>query len=391
MLIALVALSYGILYYSLPDRYSVFAGESEKLNTDLYTLHAISGQSAGVRTPTSAYTADKYTARLKLLGFLPIKTVTVDVITKQEIALGGQTFGIKLYTQGVIVVGCGNFLYQGKTVNPAYEAGIRVGDRLMSVDGEKITSNEQLQQVIAGIDRPVRFRVIRKNQQFDTTVTPVIPDGETTPRLGLWVRDSTAGLGTVTYYNRTTGRLGGLGHSVADIDTGEIMPSEQGSIVKADITKITKGTPGETGQLSGNFAAEQYGKLIANTEQGVFADCESGISETAPTIPIALRGEITTGKAQLYTQLDDQSPQYYDIEIEKIYNNLKETKNMVIRITDTRLLNKTGGIVQGMSGSPIVQNGKLIGAVTHVFIDDPTRGYGIFIEKMLLTENELNH
>lgn len=323
------------------------------------------------------------------MGYLPIKTATVDVITKQQLSLGGQTFGIKLYTQGVIVVGCGNFLFEGKSVNPAYEAGIRVGDRLMSANGVKITSNEQLQSLIAGNQAPVSFRVIRKNQQFDTTVTPVVPDGESTPRLGLWVRDSTAGLGTVTYYNHTTDHLAGLGHSVADIDTGELMPSAEGSIVKATVTDVIKGSAGETGQLAGTFEEEQYGRLIANTEQGIFATCDSETLEQAEPLPIALRGQIETGKAQIYTQLDDEAPQYYDIEIEKIYNNLKETKNMVVHVTDPRLLAKTGGIVQGMSGSPIVQNGKLIGAVTHVLIDDPTRGYGIFIEKMLLTENEL--
>lgn len=311
------------------------------------------------------------------------------MITKQKISLGGQTFGIKLYTEGVMVVGCSNFLYKGKTANPAYQAGIRVGDRLISADGIKISSNEQLQHLIAGRNTPVTFQVIRKNLQFDATVTPIIPDGETTHRLGLWVRDSTAGLGTVTYYNHTTGNIGGLGHSVADIDTGQLMPSEQGSIVEATVTDIIKGTAGETGQLSGKFEEETIGKLLANTEQGIFATCEAESYNDLTICPIALRGEIQTGAAQIYTQLDNETPQYYNVKIEKIYNNLQETKNMVVRITDEKLLEKTGGIVQGMSGSPIVQNGKLIGAVTHVFIDDPTRGYGIFIEKMLLTENGL--
>lgn len=311
------------------------------------------------------------------------------MITKQEISLGGQAFGIKLYTEGVMVVGCGNFLYQGQSVNPAYDAGIRIGDRLIQADGKEISSNEELQEMISGRDSPVTFTVIRKNLQFDATVTPIIPDGDTKYRLGLWVRDSTAGIGTMTYYNHTTGNIAGLGHSVADIDTGEIMPSSEGSIVKAKITDIQKGTPGQTGQLAGSFEQDKLGLLIANTEHGIFAKCETTEFDTNETLPIALRGEIQTGKAQIYTQLDGSAPQYYDIEIEKIYNNLKENKNMVIHVTDQRLLDATGGIVQGMSGSPIVQDGKLIGAVTHVFIDDPTRGYGILIEKMLLTENEL--
>ncbi len=388
MVVSLIALT--VLHAALPDRFTVIAGESDQLNTSLYSL-APQEHTVNLTNHSSAYSSGNYTAKLKILGFLPIKTVTVDVITRQEISLGGQTFGIKLYTDGVIVVGCGNFLYQGKSINPAYDAGIRIGDRLIRADGKELTSNEQLQELIAGCNHPVTFTVIRKNLQFDATVTPIIPDGEANYRLGLWVRDSTAGIGTMTYYNHTTGNFAGLGHSVADIDTGEIMPSEEGSIVKAKITEIQKGIPGQTGQLAGSFRQEQLGTLIANTEHGIFAKCQTKEMDDDPTLPIALRGEIKTGKAQIYTQLDDETPQYYDIVIEKIYNNLKENKNMVIHITDQRLLDTTGGIVQGMSGSPIVQDGKLIGAVTHVFIDDPTRGYGILIEKMLLTENELNN
>jgi len=286
-------------------------------------------------------------------------------------------------------VGCGDFIHKGKSVNPAYQAGIRIGDRLISADGVALTSNEQLQTLVAGCDQPIRFTVIRKNMKFETTVTPIIPDAESKYRLGLWVRDSTAGLGTLTYFNRSTGMLGGLGHSVSDIDTGEIMPSADGSLAKARITEIIKGSEGETGQLAGNFLNEKFGTLSANTEEGIFARCESKDFENMEAIPIALKNEIKVGPAQIYTQLNGDVPQYYDVNVEKVFNNLRENKNMVIRVTDPKLLEATGGIVQGMSGSPIVQNGKLIGAVTHVFIDDPTGGYGIFIEKMLLKENEI--
>ncbi len=366
----------------------MFAGES--VSNEFYSLTPISQEQTVVaRGHHSAYSDQGYTAKLKILGFLPIKTVNVDVISKQKIALGGQTFGIKLYTQGVIVVGCGNFIYQGKSVNPAYDAGIRVGDRLIRADGREIKSNEQLSALIVGREKPIEFTVIRKNMEFTTTVTPVCPDSDTEYRIGLWVRDSTAGIGTTTYVNLTTGHFAGLGHSVADIDTGEIMPSGHGSVVKCKVTQIIKGNNGQAGQLAGSFQKETYGQLIANTEQGIFAESQSEDFDSLQTIPIALKGEVQVGQAQIYTQLDDASPQYYDVKIEKVYNNLRETKNMIIQITDPILIEKTGGIVQGMSGSPIVQNGKLVGAVTHVFLDDATRGYGIFIEKMLLTENEV--
>lgn len=380
---------FGILYSVLPSEVSVFGDERERLNTSFYTLIPESEGTEAVSKSSSAYSTGQYTAKLKVLGFLPIKTVTIDVISKQEIVLGGQTFGIRLYTQGVIVVGCGDFIHKGKSVNPAYQAGIRIGDRLISADGVALTSNEQLQTLVAGCDQPIRFTVIRKNMKFETTVTPIIPDAESKYRLGLWVRDSTAGLGTLTYFNRSTGMLGGLGHSVSDIDTGEIMPSADGSLAKARITEIIKGSEGETGQLAGNFLNEKFGTLSANTEEGIFARCESKDFENMEAIPIALKNEIKVGPAQIYTQLNGDVPQYYDVNVEKVFNNLRENKNMVIRVTDPKLLEATGGIVQGMSGSPIVQNGKLIGAVTHVFIDDPTGGYGIFIEKMLLKENEI--
>ncbi len=373
----------------LPERFTVFDGES--VEHPLYSVSLIDNeQTVQFTKHSSVHSSESYQARIKLLGLLPIKTVTVDVITKQKVSLGGQTFGIKLYTEGVMVVGSGSFLYQGKNVNPAFEAGIRIGDRLMDADGKKISSNEELMELISHRDTPITFTVIRKNSKFKATVTPIIPDGESEYRLGLWVRDSGAGIGTITYFNHSTGNLAGLGHSVADIDTGELMPADKGSIVKAKVTDIEKGTEGKTGQLSGIFEEELYGSLITNTEQGVFAKGKNDIFTELPTIEIALRGQIKTGKAQIYTQIDKDAPCYYDIKIEKIYNNLQEAKNMVIHITDPKLLTATGGIVQGMSGSPIIQNGKLIGAVTHVFVDDPTRGYGIFIEKMLITENELN-
>ncbi len=381
---------FGVLYTALPAEVSVFGDERESLNNSLYTLIPENPEAEQVGKSHSAYSTGQYTARLKILGLLPIKTVTIDVISRQEIVLGGQTFGIRLYTEGVIVVGCGNFIHKGKSVNPAYEAGIRIGDRLITANGQTLTSNEQLQQLVSGCSEPIKFTVIRKNMKFETTVTPIIPDSENKYRLGLWVRDSTAGLGTLTYYNRSTGMMAGLGHAVADIDTGEIMPSADGSLAKADITEIIKGSEGEAGQLAGRFLDEKYGTLIANTEEGIFAKCESKEFESSKSVPIALKNEVKVGPAQIYTQLDEEAPEYYDIKIEKLHNNLSENKNMVICVTDPKLLSATGGIVQGMSGSPILQNGKLIGAVTHVFVDDPTRGYGIFIEKMLITENELN-
>ncbi len=312
------------------------------------------------------------------------------MIEQQELYLCGQNFGIKLYTDGVIVVGTGDFLSGGKTVNPASAAGIRIGDRLTRVDDVAIESNEALAAYVASHEgKPLDFTVIRKNMKFDAVVTPVVPDGDHKYRIGLWVRDSTAGIGTLTYYNKTLGTLAGLGHSVADIDTGEIMPSSEGTLVSVAITDIEKGENGRAGELCGSFTDKTYGSIIANTETGVFARATDTLFEKGKKVKISLKSEITEGKATLLSSVDGGEPVEYDVEIEKVNNNLRENKNMVIRITDERLLAKTGGIVQGMSGSPILQDGKLIGALTHVFVKDPTKGYAVFIEKMLIEENGL--
>ena len=375
----------------LPDGFSVFTDTAPDLDTAVYTVEP---DDDGTRTSASdfrpAHDAGQYTARLKLLGLLPVKTVTVDVIEKQEIRLCGQNFGIKLYTDGVIVVGTGDFLYGGKTVNPASSAGIRVGDRITHVNGTAVNGNEALTAYVTKHEgNTLRFTVIRKNMKFTADVTPIIPDGDKKYRIGLWVRDSTAGIGTLTYYNETLGTLAGLGHSVADIDTGEIMPSSEGTMVSVTITEIEKGQSGKAGELCGSFSETTYGSIIANTETGIFAKATDRIFEKGKKVDIALKNEITEGKAQLFTSVDGEAPVSYDVEIEKVNNNLKENKNMVIRITDPKLLKKTGGIIQGMSGSPVLQNGKLVGALTHVFVKDPTKGYAVFIEKMLIEENGL--
>lgn len=385
VLLIVTAICAGI-YVALPDDISIYSGQTPPKHS-LYSV-SLAPQSA-LSAPRSAADTGQYVAKLKLFDLLPIKTVRIDVIQKQKLRLGGQAFGIRLYTEGVIVVGCGNFLCNGETVCPAEQAGIRIGDRLTVADGQKIESNEQLASLLEQRSTPVKLTVVRKNMKFDTTITPIMPDGDDNYRIGLWVRDSTAGIGTLTYYNTDTGNFAGLGHAVADIDTGELMPSAAGSIVTADINHIEKSKDGKAGLLEGTFGETKLGELLANTDCGIFAKGDDQLG--TDTVDIALKGEIRIGEAQIYTQLDGKAPEYYNIEIVKINNNLSENKNMVIRVTDPELLKKTGGIVQGMSGSPIVQNGKLIGAVTHVFVSEPTKGYGIFIEKMLLCENELKN
>ncbi|MDF2567582.1 MAG: stage sporulation protein, partial [Oscillospiraceae bacterium] len=206
---------------------------------------------------------------------------------------------------------------------------------------------------------------------------------DNTFKIGLWVRDSSAGIGTVTFYNPENSVFGGLGHAVCDVDTGQVMPIMSGEVVDVNINGVTRGSSGSPGELKGSFSSNKdSGSIAVNNETGVFGVLYQNPSNHS-AIPIAMKQEVKTGKATIFTTVSGNTPQEYKINIEKVnLNDNSMTKNMVIKITDPELLQKTGGIVQGMSGSPIMQNGVLVGAVTHVFINDPTKGYGIFIENM---------
>jgi len=252
------------------------------------------------------------------------------------------------------------------------------------INGREISTNEEVEEAIKNSGGgALVLEICRKNVVFETTLTPALSRSDGSWRGGLWVRDSSAGIGTMTFYDPESGLFGGLGHPVCDVDTGDILPLAQGEIVDVEITGVTEGLPGALGQLRGSFLhKEASGVLLSNTQAGV-----SGQLYRAPAgeaMPIALRQEVKAGRAEILATVEGSTPQRYAVIIEKV--NLSDenpTRNLTLRITDETLLRATGGIVQGMSGSPIIQNGKLIGAVTHVLVNDPTRGYGIFIENML--------
>ena len=323
--------------------------------------------------------------QLSLLGIIDIKDVSVQVVDRRVVALCGTPFGIKMVTDGVMVVGTGAVTDQNsQSVQPAKEAGVQEGDVILSLDGEKISSKRQLTELVSACSgNPVSMTVRRGDQLTEITIEPVKSPLDNSYHLGLWVRDSSAGIGTMTYYDPANGCFAGLGHAICDVDTGQLMPLSQGEIVEASIIGVKAGTAGNPGQLQGAFAGDQaLGTLCANSYNGVY-----GVYSTQPaysqTIPMAQSQEITEGPVKILTTIDGEKPQLFDACIEKVTLSQDEpTKNMVIRITDPVLLETTGGIVQGMSGSPIIQNGMLVGAVTHVFVNDPTRGYGIFAENM---------
>ncbi|NBJ89969.1 SpoIVB peptidase [Acutalibacter sp. 1XD8-36] len=293
----------------------------------------------------------------------------------------GEAFGIKLFTDGVIVASLSDIYTTGGICCPAAEAGLRAGDYLIEADGMTIGSNSDLAAYIGQSQgQSVTFRVRRGEKEFETTVTPVF--GEGAFRTGMWVRDSAAGVGTLTFYDPNTGMFAGLGHGICDADAGSVMTLKTGEPAAITLCGIVKGQRGEPGQLRGYFSSdESMGRLLANNETGVYGTLDSP-KEGTP-MDVLSRDEVKPGPVEILASIDGSGPRLYSAEIKKVNPADQPTKNLVISVTDKRLLESTGGIVQGMSGAPILQDGKLCGAVTHVFMDDPTMGYGIFAETML--------
>lgn len=324
-------------------------------------------------------------ADLELLGIIPVKTTYLNQVGETYVVPCGTPFGLKMLTDGVVVVGLNPVETFTGTAYPADEAGLEQGDIILSVNGEEVASNKELTQLVreSGGD-PMNFQIQRDGEEQWCTVTPVKSVSDNEYRCGIWVRDSSAGIGTVTFYDPATGMFGGLGHAVCDVDTGEPMPLSSGEVVPVYISGVKKGEKGAPGELEGSFLSSvPAGTLYLNNETGIYGTLTSSPS-SAEAIPLCFRQDVQEGSAQILATVDGSGPKLYDIEIEEV--NLGDntpTKNMIIHVTDPELLQMTGGIVQGMSGSPIIQNGKLAGAVTHVFVNDPTRGYGIFAENML--------
>ncbi len=301
----------------------------------------------------------------------------------REVIPGGMAFGVKYYAKGAIVIGVCDVETASGLASPARDAGLTVGDVIISAGGSEITGLEDLLQLVEECGgQKIEIEYTRNEQHMTAVVKPVIDRTANTYRIGVWVRDSTAGIGTITFIDAKTKRFGGLGHGINDSSTGMLMPFGKGSIVDVDITGVTKGRKSLPGELKGDFGRKELGTLCANTEVGVFGtycDLPSGL---ASPVPVGTRRDLKTGKATVRSAVDG-TVRDYEIEIVEIYDDSGKTKNFLIRVTDKALLDITGGIVQGMSGSPILQNGKLVGAVTHVLVNDPTKGYGILIENML--------
>ncbi|MGN0778406.1 MAG: SpoIVB peptidase [Aristaeellaceae bacterium] len=404
-----LAMLLGLGYFSpmqetlrtLPERIALTEGQMQVLT--LGSGLSLTTQAGGVAVSASqdetlrdkgavelvSQTAGTSELLLSLMG-IPLRKVEVEVSPEKTLIPGGQAIGVALHTQGVLVVGTGD-MAEGSS--PAAQCGLRPGDVLRRVDGVDIKSAEQLSELIAEAgSRPLTVAYDRDGTSMTTTMTPALDSSTGTFRMGAWVRDSTAGVGTLSFYDPATGRYGALGHAITDGDTGKVLTVGQGEILKATVVAVQKGTRGVPGELKGSFLreAQVLGSIDSNSVLGIYGSMdEPAVNALYPEgLPIGLRAGVHTGPATILSSVDGAGVQAYSVEITRVnQQDSPAPKSMVVRVTDPALLEKTGGIVQGMSGSPIIQDGRLIGAVTHVFVNDPTQGYGLYIDWMLNASN----
>lgn len=317
---------------------------------------------------------------------IPLQNASVNSWAETEVVPGGNVIGIKLYTKGVLIIDVAKFeCADGAIAAPATDAGLKPGDIILSINGIEIEDSLHLMNVVSeNGERTNVLNVQRNDKTFETKILPQLDKTSGKYKMGVWVKDSAAGIGTMTYYNPETRQFAALGHSITDSDIGTSYTVKDGSVENVYINTVVKGEKGVPGELKGVFSGdtEVIGAVTENSANGI-----SGIlfeTENKGKMPVASRWDVREGAASILSTVEGNNVENFNIEIQKVmYNSGKSSKSMIIKITDERLIAKTGGIVQGMSGSPIIQNGKLIGAVTHVFVNDPTRGYGIFIENMM--------
>ena len=379
----------------LPSNYIIMQGE----NFRLYTLLGIKLiEESSYQTLQTSSTIEKekinkigkVSFSLNLFNLIPLKNIDVNVIAKTTVVPMGNAIGMKLYTAGVLVVGMSEI--EGK--KPYENSGIKEGDRIIQINQNQIDNTDDLMKAVNRSDgNNISIKYVRDEKTITTSIKPV-KNSSNEYKIGLWVRDAAAGVGTLTFYEPSSGMFAALGHGIMDIDTAELIKIANGELVTTNILSINKGTKGNPGEIRGTIeAGHTIGSISKNTKFGVFGTINktpflntSNINE----MQVALREEIKIGKAQIICELENGKKEYYDIEIQRIFiNNNKDNKSMLIKVTDKKLLEKTGGIIQGMSGAPIIQNGKFVGAITHVLVNDPSIGYGVFADIMLKQMKEV--
>ncbi len=373
---------YGVSQDVLPS-YKINRGQTLELDTRIPVTAVINGAKMSERSAETV--GESLQVDLKIFGLIPFSTVNVEVVDPMYVSVLGNPFGMKIYTEGVLVIETGEVDNGNSIVEPAKLADIKVGDYIKSVNGTPISCNEDLSEfVLNSGGNSLKLEVVRNGKTFNTQITPIM-SVEGIYRVGIWVRDSSAGIGTLTFYSPSTNVVCGLGHGICDSDTNSLLSVHSGELVAAQIVSVDKGSAGTPGELKGKFTYHTIADIALNTDMGVYGNLYGEIN-TANLTQIALRQDVKEGDAQILCTVEGDTPKLYSCTVKKRNSSYtSETQNLVVTVTDSALINATGGIVQGMSGSPIIQNGKLIGAVTHVLVDDPTKGYAIFAENMLET------
>lgn len=383
-LLAIFWLGYKYLDRKIPDEIQISrdSGESTEDVTEVLSAPLVTFEKAVTVSQDGGYILP-----CRLLGYIPFKEVKVTPVDEQEIYVSGSTIGIYMETEGVLVIDTGEIENQNGEMKEPAKNLVRQGDYIVSFNGEKISTKRELINDIAGLDgEEVTLEVKREGESVPVSVTPV-KDTKGDYKLGIWVRDDTQGIGTLTYVDQN-GRYGALGHGISDIDTAQLLNIRNGALYKAQILAINKGSKGNPGELAGFIRYDDrniLGSIEINSKNGIYGQFYKGAEDgiTLKKMPVAYKQDVKTGEASVLCNVDGEVREY-QAEIKRIDLNHEDTnKSFVIQITDEKLLEKTGGIVQGLSGSPVLQNGKMVGAITHVFVQDSTSGYGIFIENML--------
>ncbi len=387
--------TYAYYQSTVPSTISIKAGTSERINLRIPASGVISTDSETILalnqplTIVAGENTSSYQMRLKLFGLVPLKDVDIQVIENTTLTPVGKPIGIYVKTQGVLVVDTGSFDGAGGDKCAPSEYKLQSGDYLTAMDGFAINDKKQIKEYIEnGNGAEIIFQVSRKDELIQVKVKPE-PDENNVYKMGAWLRDSAQGIGTMTYID-SQNRFGALGHGINDMDTGELLKLGSGLLYHTEIVAVKRGERGNPGELTGviEYKSDQVsGVIVDNTIQGIYgvanAELLSEYTAEQETLPIALKQEVTEGPAQILCSVDGEA-KYYDVEITKLTPGKDAVNRQIsLLVTDTELLSLTGGIVQGMSGAPIIQNGKFVGAVTHVLVQDSAKGYGIFIEDML--------
>ena len=391
---------YVLVIEKIPDEIVAFEGESVSIRT-LFGIEIKEKSSNGntyertIETLSSeglkvSDNAGSSSLEVSLFNTIPLKEVKVDVLPKTEVIPVGNIAGVKLYTNGVLVVGMSEIEGEdNKKYKPYENSGIEEGDTIIKVNNIEINSTDDLVETVnRSKGNEVKLEYVHDLETKECSITPVKQSNSSEYKLGLWVRDSAAGVGTVTFYEPSTKTFAALGHGISDIDTGELINIASGEFVTTRVLNIVKGESGNPGKVQGTIENQNtIGYISKNTRFGIYGVVENLSSlniDASKEMEVATRSEIKKGKASILCSLDNGEAKEYEIEIEEVYkDNNYDNKSMKIKVTDSKLLEKTGGIIQGMSGSPIIQNGKFVGAVTHVLVDSPEEGYGVFADIML--------